>query len=447
MLANRNILRRNILRGMVGGSAVTVALPFLDCFLNANGTALASGQALPVRFGTWTWGCGNTIPGWVPKTVGANYDFPDELKPLERMKTKLNVFSGFTVNTDGRENQMHRTGYIGIRTGTAPSGTLLYEHPTIDVLVSDAIGADTRFRSLEMAATGNPSHSYSARSTSMVNLATPTPSGLYARVFGPEFQDPNKADFAPDPRLMARHSVLAAVKEQREALARKVGAGDRVRLDQYFTSIRQLEQQLELQLEKPAPLEACAIPKLGEEKPPGTEIEDVLHNNKLMSGILAHALACNQTKVFNMVFSDWASSIRKQGVPDTHHSTTHNEPMDAERGYQLLVSWYTTKIMGGFADFIGSLDAVKEGDGTLLDHTIVFAHSDTQAARVHGIDGIPMMVAGSGAGRLKTGLHIAGNGDIPTRLGLTLQQAMGLRIADWGTGAMRASQPMSALLA
>ena len=439
--------RRSALRGILRGAAVTVALPFLDCFLNEAGTALADGTALPVRFGTWTWGCGNTLSRWVPKATGQDYDCPPELKPIEPFKQKISVFSGFTVNTDGRENQMHRTGYIGIRTGAAPSGTLLYEHPTIDVLVSDAIGSDTRFRSLEMAATGNPSHSYSARSTSMVNLAIPTPSALYQRVFGPDFQDPNKADFKPDPSIMARQSVLSAVSEQRAALDRKVGAADRARLDQYFTSIRQLEQQLELRLQKPAPLDACSIPEKGAEKPAGTEIEDVLHNHKLMSVILAHALACNQTKVFNMVFCDWASSIRQQGVADTHHSTTHNEPMDAKLGYQVLNSWYTEKIMGGFAAFVETLDSVREGDGTLLDRTIVFAHSDTQAARVHGIDGIPMMVAGSGGERLRTGFHIAGNGDIPTRLGLTLQQAMGLRVGDWGTGSMRASQPIAAIVA
>lgn len=440
------INRRSVLRGLLGGGAVTVGVPYLDCFLNANGTALANGQPLPVRFGTWTWGCGNTSR-WVPSTTGKDFAYAPEIKPLERHRAKLSVFSGFSVNTDGRENQMHRTGYIGIRTGTAPTGTLLYENPTIDVLISDAIGSDTRFRSLEMAATGNPSHSYSARSTTNVNLAVPTPSALYGRVFGPEFQDPNNADFKPDPKLMARHSVLAAVKEQREALGRKVGAGDRARLDQYFTSIRQLEQQVELQLQKPAPLEACKIPAAGKEMPAGTEIEGVLHNNKLMGAIVAQALACNQTKVFNLVFSDWASSVRKQGVPDTHHSTTHNESVDGKLGYQVLVSWYTEKIMGGFADFVDALDAVKEGDGTLLDRTIVFAHSDTQDARVHGIDGIPMMVAGTGSGRLKTGLHIAGNGDIPTRLGLTLQQAMGIRVGEWGTGAMRASQPIAELLA
>ena len=87
--------RRKVLRGVVGGAAVTVGVPFLDCFLNSNGTALADGAALPVRFGTWTWGCGMTASRWVPSKAGAGYDIPPELKGIEKLKNKVNVFSGF----------------------------------------------------------------------------------------------------------------------------------------------------------------------------------------------------------------------------------------------------------------------------------------------------------------------------------------------------------------
>src|ERR1700733_10592580 len=122
------IHRRRMLRGMLGGGAVTVALPFLDCFLNTNGTALAAGGSLPIRFGTWTWGCGYTASRWVPEKVGSGYDIKTELQAIERFKNKINLLSGFTVQTDGKENKGHQTGPVSIRTGTAPSGTVLYEH-------------------------------------------------------------------------------------------------------------------------------------------------------------------------------------------------------------------------------------------------------------------------------------------------------------------------------
>jgi len=440
------IRRRTVLRGLLGGAALSVGVPFLDCFLDGNGTALASGEALPIRFGTWTWGCGMTASRWVPKTVGANYDLPAELKAIETFKRKVNILSGFTVKTDGKENKPHVSGPVGIRTGTAPTGTVIYDQPTIDLLISDVIGSGTRFRSLEMAATGNPEHSYSARSTSVINASIPSPMALYGRVFGADFQDPNAANFTPDPSVMVRNSVLSLVKEERDAFMKDLGAADRVRLDQYFTSVRQLEQQLALQLEKPQPLDACRVPEAIKELPPGTEITAVAHNHKLMSQLLAYALACNQTKVFNMVFSDFTSSLRKQGSAETHHGTTHEETADPTLGYQVTVSWFAEQSMSGWSDFLNALDSIPEGAGTLLDNTIVLAHSDTQFARAHTLDGIPMMVAGSGGGQIRTGLHIAGNGDTATRVGLTLQQVMKVPLDRWGTGSMETSKPISEIV-
>jgi len=402
---------------------------------------------LPVRFGTWTWGCGMTASRWVPQNTGAGYDIPPELKAITALKNKVSLFSGFTVQTDGRENKTHQTGSVSIRTGTAPSGTVYYEQPTIDILISDVIGTDTRFRSLEMAATGNPEHSYSVRSQSVVNPAVPSPAALYERVFGPDFQDPNAGNFKPDPKIMVRNSVLSAVKDERADFMRDLSPADRIRMDQYFTSIRQLEQQLDLQLQKPEPLGACSIPKQGEQMTPGTEITAVSHNHKLMSIILAHALACNQTKVFNMVFSDWTSSLRKQGSSETAHATTHNETEDPKLGYQVEVSWFVEQAMNGWGAFLETLNGIPEGDGTLLDNSIVFAHSDTQFARAHTIDGIPMMVAGTGGGRIKSGIHMAGNGEVVTRVGLTLQQAMKVPVNKWGTGSMATSKPISEILA
>jgi hypothetical protein len=437
------ISRRTVLRGL----GATVGVPLLDCFLNGNGTALADGGALPVRFGTWTWGCGMTASRWVPKTVGGNYDLPPELTALSSLKQKVNILSGFSVRTDGKENKPHVSGAVGIRTGTTPTGPVIYSQPTIDLLVSDAIGGATRFRSLDMAATGNPEHSYSARSTSVVNAAIPTPAAMYARVFGADFKDPNAATFTPDPNIMVRNSVLSVVKDEREAFMKNLGAADRARLDQYFTSVRQLEQQLALQLEKPQPLKACTVPEEQKNMPPGTEITAVTHNHRLMSQILAHALACNQTRVFNMVFSDFTSSLRKRGSAETHHGITHEETADAALGYQVEASWFIAQSMKGWADFLTALNDIPEGPGTLLDNTIVFAHSDTQYARTHTLDGIPMMIAGGGGGQLRTGLHIAGNGDAATRAGLTLLQMMKVPVDRWGTGSLETAKPITDLLA
>ena len=165
--------RRTALRGVLGGGAISVALPFLDCFLNSNGTALAAtGAPLPVRFGTWFWGCGLTPGRWIPTKTGAGYDMPPELKPLEAFKDRLTICSGFKANTDGKGAVPHYTGTMSILTGSAPKGQGLVDFATFDTAIADTIGADTRFRSLELTATGNPRDSNSRRSSAASRLST-----------------------------------------------------------------------------------------------------------------------------------------------------------------------------------------------------------------------------------------------------------------------------------
>ena len=439
--------RRRVLRGMLGGTAVTVGLPFLDCFLNANGTALAAtGAPLPVCFGTWFWGLGLNPGRWEPQKLGANYDLPPDLAPIGKFKDRVNVFTGMKIHLDGKTAHGHFSGNTATLSGTAPP-IVTNTHPSIDTLIADAIGTKTRFRSLEVASTGNPNHCYSFRAGNVLNPAEVSPAALYARVFGPEFADPNAAGFTPDPEVLARQSVLSVVKDQRTALARKLGAADRARLDEYFSSVRQVEQQVELQLQKPAPLAACSAPKQTDELPPGTEIETVTANHKLFAQILAHALACNQTRVINVVFADATSSLRRLGSQMIHHIYTHEEQIDEQLGYQAQTTWFIQRIMEGFHAMLATLDGFREGDGTLLDRMLLFATTDVSYAKIHSLENFPMLTAGAAGGRLKTGLHIAAKGDPTSRVGLTIQQALGLPVSTWGTQSMATSKTFTELLA
>ena len=117
--------RRTMLRGMLGGAAVTMGLPFLDCFLNTNGTAMAAtGERLPLRFGTWVWGCGFIPERWIPTSTGSSFVMPADLEPLTPYKDKLALFSGFDVKLDGVANKPHVTGCLGLRTGIPVPETL-----------------------------------------------------------------------------------------------------------------------------------------------------------------------------------------------------------------------------------------------------------------------------------------------------------------------------------
>ena len=446
MILLKKLHRRSVLRGAIGGAAVSVGLPFLDCFLNTNGTALAATNTpLPVRFGTWFWGLGLNPGRWEPANEGKIDQLGIELQPLNAFKDKLNVFSGMKAFLDGKPLQVHTSGAQAILTGSCPRGQP--NLPSIDTIVADVIGSRTRFRSLEVACAGNATHSQSRRSGAVVNPAEVSPAALYSRIFGPEFKDPNAADFKPEPAVMARRSALSAVAEDRKGFAKTLGAADKARLDEYFTSLRSLEQQLDLELSKPAPLQACTVPTKTEESPVGTEVEIVKTNHKLFAGLLAHALACGQTRVINVAFTDATSSLRKAGGQQTHHEYSHEEPVDAVLGYQPTMAWFYGQVMESFGYMLSALDGIKEGDRTLLDRMLVMTGTDHGYAKLHGIENLPVLTAGGANGRVKTGMHFHAQGDTVSRIGLTVQQAMGVPVSTWGTESNQTAKPFGEMLA
>jgi hypothetical protein len=443
--------RRNILRGALHGGAVAVSLPILDLFLDGNGEALAAtGKPIPTRFGTWFWGCGVNTARWFPSKIGKDYDLKDELKPIAPFKDKVTVFSNLNCNLAGRPNLVHWSGVMATLSGAAPlvggqqGGTSLL--PTIDCLVADHIGRGTRFSSLEVACTGQAGVSYSMRAGNTVNPSEVDPVALYRRIFGAEFKDPNKAEFTPDPAIMLRKSVLSAVKDDREDLMRTLGSADRERIDQYFTSVRQVEQQMAMMLEKPAPAEACVVAREPGKAELGPTWEMAMQAHEMLGQLLVMALACNQTRVFNVALSNAGSNLRKAGDPVSHHELTHEEPVDEKLGYQPKATFFMERSMETFASMLKMLDSVKEGSGTLLDNTLMLATSESNFAKIHSVDNLPVMVAGLGGGKWRSGQHLDGKGDPSSRVGLTVQQVMGMPVETWGEGGMLATKPFSEVM-
>jgi hypothetical protein len=377
----------------------------------------------------------------VPKETGSKYELPKKLAPLAPFRDKLSIFSGSRVFMDGEGLVPHQSGMQGMLWGDP---TKKANDPSIDVLVADMIGSRTRFRSVEACATGKETDSASRRSASVRNASETSPAALYTRLFGPEFRDPNAADFKPDPKVMLRKSVLSAVADSRNSLVSDLGAADKVRLDEYFTSLRELEQRVDLQLQKPEPLQACTLPEAVQANSTGTVVEVMTENNSLFADLMAHALACGQTQVFNMFFN--GLDTRKAGDARTHHTLTHEEPVDAALGYQPTVNWFEDRVIDNFGRFLTALSRFREGDRTLLDRTLIFAPSETGYAKVHALENIPVFVVGN-AGRWNIpGTHFRLTNEPGTRIGLTVQQAMGVSIAEWGSGSNKTSNIISGIL-
>ena len=190
--------RRRVLRGMMGGAAVT-RRPAVSRLLSR--LAAARRSPPPARRFRSASAPGSmaadSIPGrWEPATVGPNYEFGVELQPLAPFKHKINVYSQMSALLDGRPRGAHTVGPAVILQGTTPP-TLDHAfnpEPSIDALIADVIGRRSRFRSLEVSCTGNPNSTHSKRAGSAMNPAEISPLALYTRIFGPEFKDPNAAE-------------------------------------------------------------------------------------------------------------------------------------------------------------------------------------------------------------------------------------------------------------
>jgi Protein of unknown function (DUF1552) len=445
--------RRSVMRGLLGGAGITVGIPVLDQFLNNNGTAYAQGAKLPVRFGTYFWGLGltDTPAGgtrWVPTKTGAGYEITPELESLKKVKDKVSVFSGFRAIGDGRPNIVHWSGHASIMSGVAPAISTRFDGATLDTKVADAIGTSTRFKVLDVdASMSRKGVSYSTRSGGAFSTPETTSLALYERIYGEGFQDPNSDNWKPDPNIMLKQSVLSAITEQRQALMANVGKSDQVKLDQYFTSLRDMENQLSVQLQRPDKAEACIIPKPPVEGKRGASVDIVNSNTKTMARLLAMAMACNQTRVFNFVHTAGASETYVPGESKIYHQITHDEPTDAKLGYQPVTSKIAMMVMQGLGDFLNELDAIKEGPGTLLDNSLVLAFSDTGYAKIHSIENIPMFLAGGAGGKHKAGQHVAAKGESVTRVSLTAMQLAGAPVGEFGTGTMKTSRPISEVMA
>ena len=445
--------RRSVLRGMLGGTAVYMGLPALDIFLNTNGTAYADGAKLPVRFGTYFWGLGltDTPAGgsrWVPAKTGLDYEIMPELEFLKPVKDKVSVFSGFRAIGDGRANLVHWSGHGSILTGIPPSTSTRFDGPTFDTKVADAIGGSTRFKVIDIdASVARKPVSYSSRTGTTFATPETTATALYTRLFGAGFQDPNSPDWKPDPSIMLRQSVLSAVKDQRNALLTGVGKADQIKLDQYFTSVREMENQLAVQLQRPEKCESCVVPPAPKDAPRSASIDVVNANTRTMARLLAMGLACNQTRVFNFVHTASASETYLAGESKIYHQITHDEPTDAKVGYQIETSKIASLVMEGFGAFLQEMNAIKEGDGTLLDHMLVLGLSDTGYAKIHAIENIPMFLAGGAGGKHKAGQHIAGAGDPVTRVSLTAMRLAGAPAGEFGWGTMKTVRPIAEVMA
>lgn len=413
--------RRTMLKGILAGSGlVTVGLPALEIFAQDSG--------FPTRFGLFFWGNGMIPDRWVPTTTGADYELSDQLMPLAAHKAKLTVVTGLSVKVPNIIP--HHSTAAGVLTG-APlfadeRNNETFQGPSLDQLIAAKIG-DTQYRSIEFGAA--PGSGLSHTGPHQRNPPESSPIALFERLFGPGFRAPGDTTEV-DPTLALRRSVLDAVTEDAAKLNRRLGAADKARLEQHLEGVRDLEQRLARLEEDPPNLAACMRPP--EPLPDYPDIEgrpQLAAKNRAMCDIIAMALACDQTRVFSNWFTSMLTNVLFPNAPAGHHQLTHDEP-----GGQPNVHAIVLHIMEEFAYLIGALDAVPEGEGTLLDHTVLLGASEISLGRNHSPDDMPILLAGSANGRLKTGIHYRSPGaDNVSKVPLSIIRAMGIAAGEYGS--------------
>ena len=428
MITRKALPRRMFLRG----AGAAVALPFLDAMTPAMASPGATQP--PVRLAFVYVPNGIDMRNWNPPYDGPLGELPRILKPLEPFKSEITLLSNLTHNNgrallDGAGD--HGRCCASYLTGIHPrkSAVDIKNGISMDQIVAKRVGTATRFPSLEIGMedarqAGDCDSGYSCAYTNNLAWASETqplppvldPRALFERLFG---KGPALSPEARAREGKFRRSILDFVMGDAAKLQANLGPTDRRKLDEYLTSIRAIEQQIARAEQDNAQID----PKM--EKPYGVPA-DFAEHFKLMTDMATVAFQADLTRVMTFLVTREGSSraYREIGIPDGHHPLTHhkNDPAMMEK-----VSQINTYHVQQFAGWVEKLRSIREGDGTLLDHSIIVYGAGLSDGNRHLHEDLPTLIAGRGAGAILPGRRILYRRETPmSNLFLTLMDAMGV---------------------
>jgi len=405
--------RRTFLRGM----GVTMALPLLEAMVPAL-TATARTAANPVRrFGAVYVPHGKILDQWTPGSEGTGFDFPAILKPLEPLRDHLCVVSGLDGPKDPAAGG-HATAPAMWLTGISPKkteGVDVRNETTLDQIIAKSIGQDTPLPSLELATedftgfVGACDVGYSCTYMNTIAWAGPTaplpmeinPRVVFERLFGGTGTLEQRLE-----RMRTRRSILDSVSESATHLQKGLGAQDRSRLSEYLENLREIERRIQRsERDTGADLSVPSAP-IG--------IPDAFEEHvALMFDLLAVAYQADITRVFTfMMARDLHNRTYPQvGVDEPHHGLSHHQNKPDKIARFAKINAYHVSLLGKFLD---RLKATPDGDGSVLDHSVILYGSGMGNANVHSHVSLPYLVAGSGAGTIRGGRHIKARAHDPS---------------------------------
>jgi hypothetical protein len=435
MITRKSLSRRTFLRG----AGTAVALPFLDAMVPAFAAAGALGKK-PVRMAFVYVPNGIMMDGWNPDYDGKLGQLPRILKPLEPLKDDVLLLGNLTHNTgrallDGAGDHGRCCGsYL---TGVQVKKTLvdIQAGLSCDQIVASQVGRQTRFPSLEIGLedarqAGDCDSGYSCAYTNNLAWRSPTqalppildPRALFERLFG------DGTVMSPEARLLQareRRSILDFVMGDAQKLQTNLGPTDRRKLDEYLSSIREVERQIE----KAAKDNAQIDPHM--DKPYGVPADFAQHF-KLMTDMVTIAFQADLTRVLTFLVTREGTSraYREIDIPDGHHPLTHHQgkPELMEKVRQIN-SYHVQQ----FAAWITRLKSIKEGDSTLLDNSMIVYGAGLSDGNRHLHEDLPTLIAGRGGSHFKSGRRIVFRKETPMcNLFLTMMDRMNVPMEHFG---------------
>ena len=390
------ISRRAVLRGI----GCAMPLPWLES-LQAFGATTGTAGAFPKRFGVVFLGCGVNENHWSAEGEGAAMKLSKTLEPLEPLKQKINVIEGLYVKAlTGQGIHPGQTGSL-LSGAHIAKGAIIHSGISVDQMIANRTGQDTPQSSIVLACdqpmTGYHETNFSMAYSSHISWQSPespVPLEVYPSLAWDNLFD-NRGS-------LLNVSVLDRVKDRAQALTTKISASDKTKLDEYLTSVREVEKRVvgmrKSKVDADDAAKARNTMAMTMDRPANGLPEDLRDHARLMCDIIAIAFQTDKTRVASLMISRDLSAMYYPflNVKEGHHSASHDNASD---GYERIAQFHVSQ----YAYLASKLDSMKEGEGTVLDNTCLMFLSNMWIGRKHDNFRLPLVLAGGLGGTLETG--------------------------------------------
>jgi hypothetical protein len=428
------ISRRAVLRG----AGCTVALPWLDSLQALADTPPAS--AFPKRLGIVFLGTGINEDHWSAEGSGADMKLSKTLQPLESLKQKINIVDGLYVKAlTGQGIHPAQTGSL-LSGAHISKGAIIHSGISFDQMIANRVGQENPQSSIVLACeqpmTGYHETNFSMAYSSHISWQSPdspVPVEVYPSLAWDNLFD-NRGS-------LLNISILDRVKDRAQALTRKVSSTDKGKIDEFLTSVREVEKRVDGMRKGKENAEDAAKAKNAStatmDRPANGLPEDLRDHARLMCDIIAIAFQTNKTRVASLIISRDLSAMYYPflEVKDGHHAASHNNNSD---GYERIARFHVSQ----YAYLASKLDAMREGNGTVLDNTCLMFLSNMWIGRKHDNTRLPLILAGGLGGTLETGRVLNYLKDTEDNrkmcsLYLSLMDRFGVKLDQFGDSATR----------